>query len=209
MDRSLIFIGGKGPEDISFLELDIYSKIICADSGYDKARAFDITPDVVIGDMDSTHLRSEIVEKGFIPCSHDKDDSDFTLALKECEGDYDLVGGGEGRLDHLISIFSTFKAFRPPKLWLTREDVIFSSMHFKAKMERDYSISFFPADISSLARVSTKGLVWDLDEHEVSLSFISLSNRVKDGRVEIDSTIPLLIRFPMDFFRVKPKILLC
>ena len=191
MDRSLIFIGGKGPEDISFLELDIYSKIICADSGYDKARAFDITPDVVIGDMDSTH------------------DSDFTLALKECEGDYDLVGGGEGRLDHLISIFSTFKAFRPPKLWLTREDVIFSSMHFKAKMARDYPISFFPADLSSLARVSTKGLVWDLDEHEVSLSFISLSNRVKNGRVEIDSTIPLLIRFPMDFFSTEAKIESC
>ena len=209
MSDNLIFIGGNGPDDVSFLDFNRYSKIICADSGYDKAKKFGIIPTMVLGDMDSTALRDEIVAKGFIPCSHDKDDSDFVLALKECKGTYDLIGGGEGRLDHLISIFSAFHEYRAPRLWLTKEDVMFSSMHFKAQLEKGCSISFFPSDLTKKAIVTTTGLEWDLSSHEVSLSFISLSNRAKCENVEISSSSPLLIRFPMDFFSSRAKIESC
>ena len=209
MAKSLIFIGGKGPERLPDLDIKAYKEIICADSGYDMARSFDIMPDLVIGDMDSTRLREEIVNKGFIPCPHDKDDSDFVLALKSANGCYDLVGGGEGRLDHLISIFSAFHNFGPPKMWLTHEDVIFSSSHFSASLEPGYPLSFFPADLSSRALVTTHGLEWDLSAHEISLSFISLSNRCKNKNMEITSSVPLFIRFPMDFFSSGAKIITC
>ena len=209
MDKTLIFIGGKGPEDISFLNLHGYSRIIAADSGYDRAKALGVEPDMVLGDMDSTALRSELIAKGFIPCPHDKDDSDFVLALKEVKGAYDLIGGGEGRLDHMISILSAFHEYMPPRLWLTREDVIFSSSCFKARMEKGTGLSFFPADISSAAVVSTSGLVWDLKERMVSLAFMSLSNRTREDTISISSSAPLLIRFGMDFFQRGAKIELC
>ena len=210
MERALIFIGGEAPDVLPLEVMGRYSRIIAADSGYDKAKAFGISPDIVLGDMDSTGYRDEIIDRGFSACPEDKDDSDFVLALKAAGTmDYDLIGGGEGRLDHLISILSAFHDYRAPKLWLTRCDVLFCSRHFKAELEEGTQISFFPADLSKSARVSTSGLVWDLDGHDISLSFISLSNRVEKRDVEIVSSESLLIRFPMDFFRVKPKILLC
>ncbi len=210
MKRTLIIIGGKAPVDISFLDLSFYDEIIAADSGYDRAKEYKIKPDIVVGDMDSTEYSDEIRKKGvfFSPC--DKDDSDFALAIRRAgDSEYDLIGGGEGRLDHSIAIFSAFTLFRPPRLWLTREDVIFSSSDFQARLEKDTILSFFPADLRESVLVSTEGLVWNLREKEVSLGFISLSNRAEEDEIRIKASKALFIRFSMDFFSSRAKIITC
>lgn len=209
MQKSLILIGGRGPDNIDFLDLSRYGKIIAADSGYDLAKKLNIKPDIVVGDFDSTEYKAELLNLGFEMCPRDKDDSDFTLALRKAKGEYDLLGGGEGRLDHLISIFSTFLNFSPPTLWLTKEDAIFSSTCFKAEVKKDSTLSFFPASLNEKTKVSTSGLVWDLNDDEVSLSFLSLSNRARCEEIEIRSEKKLFIRFDMDIFKSGCKIISC
>ncbi len=209
MSRSLIFIGGNGPSRLEWLNREEYVSIIAADSGYDRARMLGIEPTLVIGDLDSTHLRNEIIAKGFIPCPHDKDDSDFVLALKKAEEDYDLIGGGEGRIDHMMAIFSAFHTLRPPKIWVTGKEILFCSSHFVAEVEKGTAVSFFPADLAEKGIVSTRGFVWDLKSHDLSLSFISLSNRAEDKRIEIECDKKLFIRFDLDFFQSGGKIVSC
>lgn len=52
MSHNLVVIGGKAPSQFDIKKQ--YDKIICADSGYDVALAYNLEPTVVVGDFDST-----------------------------------------------------------------------------------------------------------------------------------------------------------
>lgn len=92
---------GAGPSDFTVRE-DAY--IICADGGYERLVGMNVSPDLIIGDFDS----SENVPSGNVkrfPIK--KDDTDTLLALKEAISlGFDTVyifGGMGGQLDHTIA----------------------------------------------------------------------------------------------------------
>ena len=212
--RSLVLIGGRGPEDLSGLDTSIYRSIIAADSGYDLAISLGLEPDIVVGDLDSTEYSEVLRGSGMHVSSRDKDESDFELALMSLDEDedYDLLGGGEGRIDHTLSIFSSFIKFRPPRIWKTRVDymVSFRAAYFHAPVGTE--VSFFPARLGSRAAVDTYGLVWNLYEDSLSPSFMSLSNRFEDEDISIRSTDTLFARFDnakLDFSALDVNIKLC
>ena len=188
---SLIIIGGKAPNSFS-MPSERYKKIVAADSGFDTALDLGISPDLVVGDFDSTG-KLELIE-GFLHKSaiKDKDESDFELALIDVCGPYDLIGGGEGRLDHLMAIISLFHKYGVPRLWFTREDVIIGvNSALSMALPLNSTISIFALDE---ANVVTNGLVWELGEKKLNRSFMSLSNRNKDSKVRIQTDAPILVR---------------
>ena len=194
---SLIIIGGKAPNSFSMPSIG-YKKIVAADSGFDIALGLGISPDFVVGDFDSTEKRDLI--DGFLHKSaiKDKDESDFELALMEIDGPYDLIGGGEGRLDHLIAIMSLFYKYGVPRLWFTREDVIIGvNSGIEMDLPHDSTISIFALNE---ARVYSRGLVWELGDRKLDRCFMSLSNRNKDSKVKISTDSPILIRVNSDVF---------
>lgn len=194
--HSLIVIGGMGPSDLIGLSDRRYDRIIAADSGYDLAVSLGLKVDTVVGDLDSSSYSAVLRDSGMHVSSRDKDESDFELALAETNGgSYDLLGGGEGRLDHTMSIFSSFIKFSPPEIWVTRADFMVLLRKASFEAPEGMQISLFPALVGREARVSTHGLVWDLDGGILGPAFISLSNRTKGGHVDIDSDGLLFARF--------------
>ena len=93
-------IEGLGPADL----------VIAADSGADIAAVADVTVDILVGDLDSISGRAmerifggETVIEAHSP---DKDTTDLELALEVAlrndPSEIVFVGGGGGRLDHLL-----------------------------------------------------------------------------------------------------------
>ena len=195
--KNLVIIGGAAPDKLS-LPLSSYASIIAADSGYDTAKRLGITPDVVLGDFDSTLYREELLSSGYEPCPRDKDDTDAAMAIKASVDDFDLIGGGEGRLDHTLSILAAFRTIRPPERWFMLSDtIIFSSgsISFEAPSGMDLSIIALTE-----ATVTTEGLRWDMEGTELSSRFLSQSNRMEGKRAVISSSDIVMIRFfPQDF----------
>ena len=109
-----IFTGGEVfAATLSELSVDICDGdfIIAADSGYKTARRFCVTPDMLLGDLDSLDKTSlskgelERIEK--IIVSPIKDDTDTQLALDTAISRgakrVFIIGGLGGRLDHTLS----------------------------------------------------------------------------------------------------------
>ncbi|MFO7446876.1 MAG: thiamine diphosphokinase, partial [Ignavibacteriaceae bacterium] len=55
MKKCIILANGKPPKKslVTFLQKRNYSSLICADGGANSARKLNLTPDVIIGDLDS------------------------------------------------------------------------------------------------------------------------------------------------------------
>jgi thiamine pyrophosphokinase len=109
--------------------------IVAADSGLLAAEAAGLRPDWVLGDMDSLGAAGLERLEAYPPervlryeAAKDYTDTELALHLlyeKGCEETW-LVGGGGGRLDHLLAIRSLFERQRCPVRWLTvAEDVRF------------------------------------------------------------------------------------
>lgn len=79
--------------------------VIAADSGYDTAVKLGITPDLLVGDMDSIRAVPDSVET--LRVKAEKDDTDTMLAIsiaKEKGAErITVVGGAGGRADHWLS----------------------------------------------------------------------------------------------------------
>ncbi len=191
-------IGGMAPSSFCF-DRNEYSSVIAADSGYDTARSLSIPVDSVVGDLDSTKYRSEIEALGFRACSHDKDLSDTELALSLGSGDYDLLGGGEGRIDHTLSLFSTFSRMGWPRYWFMRCDTIATvSGEVKIEAEKGTELSFFSPDGEKT--VHSSGLVWELDSFPLSLTSVSLSNRMKGNELSLRIDGRIMMRMKVEDF---------
>lgn len=88
-----------------------FDRIICVDGGAGQARALGITPDWLVGDMDSinpadrTHMEQTGVRIKSFPRHKDYTDTQLALTLAVDEGAGKLVvwGGTGSRLDHTIS----------------------------------------------------------------------------------------------------------
>ena len=123
--KDLVIIGGKAPGHLQ-VRRDRYRRIIAADSGYDTACRLSITPDEVVGDFDSTDRADELIAMGYKPCPRDKDDTDAAIAIRRSSGIYDLIGGGEGRIDHTLSLLAAFRTIAPPSIWYMLSDTLVS-----------------------------------------------------------------------------------
>ncbi len=201
MSTGIIFTGGEAP-DKRFCGDENFSGafVIAADSGLDTALSWGIMPDMVVGDMDSVKNKKKLDD--FPPdrvkiFQKEKDETDTEIALRELyERNVDevvLIGGGGGRLDHLLGIVSIFDRSYCPSRWYTGKDKIFS-ITGRAVFTgmRGQEISFFPAG-SSLCRMKSTGLKWPLDGLEWSKGDAGISNIVLEDIFSIEMVSGRLI----------------
>lgn len=196
---NLIVVGGYAPGKFE-VPRDGYERIVAADSGYDTAIKLGLVPDLVVGDFDSTKYSDELVQRGYKKLNRDKDYSDTEIALMNISGGYDILGGGEGRIDHLFSIFTLFRKYGFPRFWFMRSDVLVSlNGKYSLSVKKDMEMSIFSP---YGACVTTDGFKWDIQDKTLDLEYLSLSNRAEWDVVSILSDGPSFLRLdPSDFLK--------
>jgi thiamine pyrophosphokinase len=194
MKKCIIFTGGEIKDysslNINKNEIDF---VICADSGYNHAKALNISVDVAIGDFDSVDSIPDDVQE-VIKYPKEKDDTDTILAVKlALEREYkniDIYGALGNRFDHSFANIQTLDYILENGGFgriITETEQIFIVRNNTIIIEKidGYVLSVFSYTNQCIG-VSEKGVKYPLDNVIVTQSFpIGISNEITDNFAEI------------------------
>jgi thiamine pyrophosphokinase len=212
MSRIVIFANGVlNQPDFLRAQLRPTDRVFCADGGTRHALALGITPEVIIGDLDSLQsaLVTEMEIAGVTLHRHptDKDQTDLELALElavaEKPDEIMLVTALEGRLDQMLANLLLMTRPEYASVQLTLAD----GLQWAALL-RDYqsiTIDGQPGDTLSLIPLSPivrgvnlTGVKWPLSDATLFLgSTLTISNSLanQQATVQIDAGMALLVHF--------------
>jgi thiamine pyrophosphokinase len=184
----IVFTGGNGPEQ-ALLPEAAGALIVAADSGLLLAEKAGLTPDWIIGDMDSAPpvLLDAYAPEKILRFPKDKDYTDTELAFsllreKGC-GPVWIIGGGGGRIDHLFALRAMFERDDPPERWITAAEDI-RCLEAPAALEFTFShsapVSVFPLG-GGPWEAESGGLKWPLTGLSWNRGFFGLSNEAPEG----------------------------
>ncbi|MDR0400548.1 MAG: thiamine diphosphokinase [Treponema sp.] len=192
------FIGGEGPcpDRCRRILAEVPGRLLiaAADSGLIAAEAAGFCPDWVVGDMDSLDDPARLEKyppERVRRYPRDKDFLDTELALsllweKGCAETW-VLGGGGGRLDHLLGIRSLFERERFPARWITaREDVraLEAPGELSLEIPPGGRVSVFPLGPGPW-EAESRGLKWTLAGLSWNRGFIGVSNVAESGIFEV------------------------
>jgi thiamine pyrophosphokinase len=189
--RALLITGGRGPIDLHMVQqLPNYSYVCAADSGLDTAQALGISVDEAIGDFDSLVDAASLDYIAHIRLPRNKDATDTEAMLKHIQDrgfdSYVLIGGGEGRFDHLFHLYSLFSVYGAPEQWITAQERLYlvrDTLSFT--ITPSSPISLLPAYITGSSQVSSQNLFWELEDFLISWKQQSISNTCRESHGEI------------------------
>ncbi len=185
---------------------DIASSYICAaDSGFDTCLAWNLLPDLVVGDMDSVMHRDKLnICKEILQFPRDKDYTDTELGINILyERGYNhitIIGGGGGRIDHLFALlYLFFRTSNTPVQWITdKERIVLVKNSITCKLPRYSLVSVFPGPSGASAMNST-GLKWPLNSVQFMPGFFGISNIALDDNITITTNNqPVIVIVPLE-----------
>jgi thiamine pyrophosphokinase len=195
------FIGGEGPaagQAAALLRESRAALVVAADSGLIALEAAGAKADWIVGDMDSLGEESRRLyaypQERVRTFPRDKDYTDTELAVsllreKGCACIW-LIGGGGGRLDHLLAIRSLFERDEPPARWVTaREDIRCIKKGERVTLKRPppaEPVSLFPLG-NPPWQAESAGLRWPLSDLPWDRGFFGLGNEAADGAFSIEA----------------------
>ncbi len=191
--KGVLVLGGEHPSaHITEQHMRDADLVVAADSGFDFLWENGLDFDYIVGDMDSTrygHALAEMPSEKLIIASTEKDETDTELGLqflKERGIDFvTMIGGGGGRLDHLLGIVALFDREIRPDEWYTKNEGVVSIDRSKSfRNLKGKTVSLFPAGIEP-CRMQSHGLKWPLDNLEWQRGSAGISNVVKSDEVTI------------------------
>ena len=185
--RGVIICGGKVGEYIKdYIKPDDF--VICADSGYDRAKAFGITPDIVIGDMDSTCEKEIPFEKITYPVRKDFTDSELAVNYAKEKGfDAVLMFGMIGtRMDHSLANISLLSQLDDAVIIDANNEIYFADGKFTLSGKIGDTISIIPYKEDILVAKS-KGLDYPLLNITIKCgTTLGVSNAMIENECEIE-----------------------
>lgn len=204
---SVIFSGGPNCSQKVTKFIDRNDLIVAADSGLDNALKLGITPDILIGDLDSisdsglTWVRENQIES--VKYSKDKDKSDMELAIEYASANSNsvlLIDSGLGRVDQLFGLFALLGS---DKLSSIDCQAIISNTLITVVRESRQILKMGTGTVSLFAHmgdaigVSTSGFRWELSSATLKPnSTLGLSNELEGalGEIKINSGMLLVIQ---------------
>jgi thiamine pyrophosphokinase len=212
LKKCIILANGKPPEKsvIQFLRKKNYSTVICADGGSNHAKRLRLTPDYIIGDLDSAKEKTInfYKDKSKIIKLKRQNDTDvekcLKFAIKNKFEEAILLGATGNRLDHTFcNLGIVIKFFKNIKLKLIAEDslLIPYTGFTELKTFPGETISIYGFDRKT--KITSTGLKYPLKNsilpfgEKESTSNVALSNKVS---LKIKGGIIFVIR---DFNIVK------
>ena len=174
MKNVLISLSGNCSISYDLNELT-FDEIIGVDNGTAHLFERSLIPSKVLGDLDSiTPVLLEKVENlniELIRYEPDKDKTDFELSLDSIrnpeEKNIYIVGGEEGEIDHLFSIFSLIinYEFSTNITWLYMDKTIVFRNDVSIFLNKGTKFSVVP--ITNLKKLTISGAKWNLNEENI------------------------------------------
>ena len=190
MKRCIIF--GAGVYDNTSADIQNGDFVIGADAGYEKCRQLGITPDIIIGDFDS----SENIPEGrnIIRLPVKKDVTDLFAAVGEglkhgCD-EFHIYGGLGGRPDHSFANYSLIASLakKNQKAFLYGESFVITAIMntgVEIKGKKGATVSVF-SWTEKCEGVSLKGLEYELENAVLERDFaLGVSNSLDTETAEI------------------------
>ena len=192
----VLLVNGEFPtHPVPLIFLNSAETIICTDGSADKLLAHGRTPDVIIGDMDSTKLKKDDF-KGVWISSLNQNKTDLQKTLDWCIAnnlnDVIVLGAMGKREDHSLGNLHVLDAFsRKLKMkFVTNYAVIYS---FKGKRTfsslKGQQISIVA--IENVKSISTVGLKYELNNEQFSPACNGISNEAESDEFTIETTEPI------------------
>lgn len=206
LSRVVIFANGLVPDpDKLRLLFNADDFILCADGGTRLALALDLTPDLVIGDLDSiAGADLAHIEAARIPMrqfAQDKDETDLQLALQAAlerkPAAILILGALGGRLDHTLGNISILTDPRLSGIDCRLDDGVeeatLCNTHAEVRGKPGDLVSLIPWG-SAVTGARTEGLRWRLvGETLYSDKTRGISNEMLGERAAIDIERGLLL----------------
>lgn len=170
--KILISIGGNCSSNIK--QKFEYEKVIGVDSGVEHLNKFAITPDLIIGDLDSIDkkLLTESAKKNIeiIKYPKNKDQTDFEIALDYAQKlefeSIDIIGGENGEIDHLLSIFMTIsinKCSYKITWFYGKQKIQFNPKSISINLNQIFSL----IPLSNIKNLNISGAKWNLQNKNI------------------------------------------
>ncbi len=175
--------------------------LVAADSGADAALSLGLRVDVIVGDFDSVSLQALASAGRQRRYPVDKDDTDLELALREARDlgaeRITLIGGGGGRLDHLLANAAVLGSddlaeievdalMGEARLWVVRSQQEITG-------HKGQLVSLLPLG-GSARGVNTAGLRWALrGETLLTGSARGVSNEMTGSRAKVSLSSGVLL----------------
>ena len=193
MKNVLISLSGNCSTSYDLNELT-FDEIIGVDNGTSHLFDRSLIPSKVLGDLDSiTPVLLEKVENlniDLIRYEPDKDKTDFELSLDSIsepkEKNIYIIGGEEGEIDHLFSIFSLIinYEFSINITWLYMDKTIVFRNDVSIFLNKGAKFSIVP--LTNLKSLIISGAKWNIDKEDVEAgSSRTLRNESVDNQVMI------------------------
>jgi thiamine pyrophosphokinase len=202
--NALVITGGGAPEVGRVIDLlDAADVIVAADSGLATARRFGVRPSLIVGDFDSIGDLSVLdeyddAEVRRFPAAKDATDTEIALDAAWGAGAsrVSLIGGGGGRMDHLLAIVAVFERDRFPHVWVTSGEIVKATDDELVEHGTvGEGMSLFPLGCEP-CRMRSTGLRWPLDSLVWHRGDIGISNEFAEAEVciTVDSGRLLMVR---------------
>lgn len=194
-------------EDYGAVELCLGPKdyLICADGGQKHLKALGLTPDVLLGDFDSS-----LPEEGgyeLLRYPPEKDDTDLMIALKlglqKGYRDFRIYGGLGGRIDHTLAAIQGLSFLKDHgangMLWQEKNEVWLLYNETASFPRRDVRVSLLCFS-DRCTGVTTEGLQYPLQDAELTSGFpLGVSNEFSAPTAKVTvKTGKLLLIFSKD-----------
>ena len=206
MMNILLFANGEVNESaVAKISGDAFDIIIAADGGVHNALTHGFSPQIVIGDLDSTtgEMQETYPEIQWIH-RPSQEINDLEKALIYCReigcSDLTLLGIGGKRLDHTLnnlSVLSRYDESMRLRIYDQHSQIFFVRDYWEYPGEIDQLISLIP--LGRVDRVRTEGLAFPLTDEPLHFGEREgLSNYIISRPVSISVAEGLLLIFALD-----------
>ena len=205
-NRCVIIGGGETTTDFILENLKTDDYIICADSGYDYLVNTNITPNLIIGDLDSIKNKNSNVNTVVLPIEKDITDTQAALNNGISQGykNFVLFGGTGGRFEHTFANIAVMASATLNGYYF---EIIDEKHHFYCI--HNSSITFEKQDNEQVSvfafgekskGVSEKGFYYSLNNAELSpFDHIGISNHIVDdiGTITVKEGTLIIVKTKM------------
>ena len=195
---SVLIANGKKPKNKKIIEILKNAKnVICVDNGYELASELNITPSVVIGDLDSVNI-NKISKDILIIKDEDQNTNDLEKTLNYCLGknirDIILVGAtGERDDQNLATLLISLNYIDQLNIEILSDlysiKFVNGKREFKAAPMREVSL----ISIDKKNIITTQGLKYNLDKSKLSSATHGISNYSIGENFSISCSSPLIV----------------